>query len=108
MGTCAVLRSLTHCREVESSARRMRKRWLWEAHPTASVQLTDVLKNRAAIYFDGVDIFTSTFLVPPLKIRPPKTNRAAKMIITKITKTATTPVLPPLLLSAIRISSYAC
>jgi len=41
----------------------------------------------------GAETLMLTFLFP-LKIRPPKTNSAATTTITKITSTATTPVLP--------------
>jgi hypothetical protein len=54
-----------------------------------------------AAYFDGVPMLTSILLLLPNQ-RPPKTNNAPTIRITKITRTATIPVLAALLpLSAI-------
>ena len=56
---------------------------------------------KAFPYFDGAGAagaltFTFTFVeLPPPNSRPLKTYAAAKITITKITSTATTPALPP-------------
>jgi hypothetical protein len=46
-------------------------------------------------YFAGVVTLTSIFLVPPPSNPLPNTKNKATIMITKITSTATTPVLPP-------------